>query len=88
MLYVQIAGCVVSGVQSIMCYCGSAGAPSWVDCAGAGDVTAGGAGVENFMRIISAMPDDAGNQADQPWSLGTILNDEAAFGYAIIDNAL
>ncbi len=35
MLYIQIAGCVVSGVQSIMYYCGSAGAPSWVDCAGA-----------------------------------------------------
>lgn len=32
----------------------------WVDCAGAEDVTAGGAGVENFMRIISAMPDDTG----------------------------
>ena len=35
MLYVQIAGFVISGVQSIMYYCGSAGAPSWVDCAGA-----------------------------------------------------
>lgn len=59
MLYVQIAGCVVSGVQSIMYYCGSAGAPSSVDCASR-DVTAGGAGVENFMRIISTMPDDTG----------------------------
>ena len=27
---------------------------------GSRDVTAGGAGVENFMRIISTMPDDLG----------------------------
>lgn len=27
---------------------------------GSRDVTAGGAGVENFMRIISTMPDDTG----------------------------
>lgn len=56
MLYVQIAGCVISGVQSIMCYCGSAGAPSWVDCAGAETLPL----VVRFMRIISAMPDDLG----------------------------
>lgn len=65
MLYVQIAGCVVSGVQSIMYYCGSAGAPSSGRLRGSRDVTAGGAGIENFMRIISAMADDP-NQADQP----------------------
>lgn len=59
MLYVQIAGCVVSGVQSIMYYCGSAGAPSG-RLRGSRDVTAGGAGIENFMRIISAMADDTG----------------------------
>ncbi len=60
MLYVQIAGCVVSGVQSIMYYCGSAGAPSWVDCAGAETLPLVVRGIENFMRIISAMADDLG----------------------------
>lgn len=40
---------------------------------GSRDVTAGGAGVENFMRIISAMPDDTGIRLIN-WSLGTILN--------------
>ena len=58
MLYVQIAGFVISGVQSIMCYCGSAGAPSWLDCAGAETLPL--VGIENFMRIISAMADDLG----------------------------
>ncbi len=59
MLYVQIAGFVISGVQSIMCY--------WIGrrailarLRGSRDVTAGGAGIENFMRIISAMADDLG----------------------------
>lgn len=56
MLYVQIAGFVISGVQSIMCYCGSAGAPSWLDCAGAETLPL----VVHFMRIISAMADDLG----------------------------
>lgn len=73
MLYVQIAGCVVSGVQSIMYYCGSAGAPSSGRLRGSRDVTAGGAGIENFMRIISAMADDTGIRLIN-WSLGTILN--------------
>ena len=66
MLYVQIAGFVVSGVQSIMCYCGSAGAPSWARLRGSRDVTAGGAGIENFMRIISAMADDPGIRLINP----------------------
>ncbi len=52
MLYVQIAGCVVSGVQSIMYYCGSAGAPSWVDCAGA----------ETLPLVVDWPPESPDNQ--------------------------
>ena len=40
---------------------------------GSRDVTAGGAGVENFMRIISTMPDDLGIRLIN-LVIGTILN--------------
>ncbi len=43
----------------IMYYCGSAGAPSWVDCAGAETLPLV-VRVSDFMRIISTMPDDLG----------------------------